>query len=114
MTVNILAIKWKNSIFQIPMHLVLRATWQKDVTQKAGQRSDPGGKNGTVGEESSFVSTSFDPNREEVGGMGFVLASPTGKFIFDIIWRNFIYWVMIEYICILKFEIELWYQSCHI
>ena len=29
-------------------------------------------------------------SRVERGGMGFVLTSPTGKFIFEIIWRNFI------------------------
>ena len=29
-------------------------------------------------------------SRVERGGMGFVLTSPTGKFIFEIIWRNII------------------------
>ena len=27
--------------------------------------------------------------------------------------ENFIYWVIIEYIHILKFKMKLWYQSCH-
>ena len=47
-------------------------------------------KKGTVGEESSYVSISSDSIRVEKGGMGFVLTSPAGKFIFEIIWRNFI------------------------
>ena len=35
----------------------------------------------TMGKEINFVSADLDGNRVERGGMGFVLASPAGKFI---------------------------------